>query len=199
MAEGLVLEGLAVPPLEPVDLHLAPGTITVLRGPSGSGKTRLLRAIADLEPHRGRALLDGVPAEAMPAPQWRRKVAWLPAEPRWWGARARDHFPPGVEAGLTAAGLAATVLDEPLERLSSGQLQRLALLRLLARGPRVLLLDEPTARLDPVNTRRIERLVGEHLARTGALALWVTHDEEQAARLGGSVLEIRGRRLEAAA
>ena len=70
-------------------LHLAAsfdldaGECVAVRGPSGSGKTQLLRAIADLDPNEGTVLLDGTPRETVPAPAWRRLVAYLPAEPGW--------------------------------------------------------------------------------------------------------------------
>jgi ABC-type iron transport system FetAB ATPase subunit len=68
-------------------------------------------------------------------------------------------------------------------RLSSGEKQRLALLRLLANQPRVLLLDEPTANLDPQNTRRVEAMIAAYREARGAAVVWISHDREQAARV----------------
>ena len=77
-----------------------------------------------------------------------------------------------------------------MERLSSGERQRLALARLLANRPRVLLLDEPTANLDPVNIHRVEQLVKDYLAEQQAACLWVTHTREQIARIADRELDL---------
>jgi ABC-type phosphate transport system ATPase subunit len=74
------------------------------------------------------------------------------------------------------------LLDTEIERLSTGERQRLALVRSLARRPRVLLLDEPTAALDPDAVARVEALLRDFLAR-GLAILIVTHSAEQARRL----------------
>ena len=68
------------------------GECVAMRGASGSGKTQLLRAIADLDPNEGTVLLDGTPREAVPAPAWRRLIAYIPAEPGWWADTVGGHF-----------------------------------------------------------------------------------------------------------
>jgi len=178
--------------------HLGPLTLelqarcTTLNGPSGSGKTVLLRAIADLDPHEGEARLDGVGQQQLPPTEWRRKVAYLPAESHWWGDRLGEHFEGGDAALLESLGFESDVLEWEVARLSSGERQRLALARLLALEPRVLLLDEPTANLDAANRQRTEAVIFDYLARSGALALWVTHDPEQGRRIGTRHLRIDG-------
>jgi ABC-type iron transport system FetAB ATPase subunit len=150
----------------------------------------LLRAIADLDPHQGEARLDGVPAHAIAAPIWRRRVGLLPAESRWWTERVGDHFghpPPDWLAGL---GLPAEVFDWTVSRLSSGERQRLALARLLENRPEVLLLDEPTANLDPENTERVQALLRGYQRSRGAALLWVSHDRGQLERMTGRILEM---------
>jgi len=89
---GLRLVGLRPKGLEPVDLQVATGELVFLSGPSGAGKSLLLRAVADLDPHVGEVLLNGVPRSAISAPEWRRRVGLLPAESHWWGDRVGDHF-----------------------------------------------------------------------------------------------------------
>ncbi len=186
----LRLEGLQVGRLEPVDLRLGPG-ITTLHGPSGSGKTLFLRALADLEPHAGRAWLDGREQAALPAHLWRRRVMLVPAEAHWWGERVGDHFARRDDRLLEALGLPVAAWGWSPARLSSGERQRLALARALVLEPRALLLDEPTANLDAHSRERLEDLVQDYRTARNAIVLWVSHDPEQRARLGGTQLALR--------
>lgn len=183
MLELINLQG---PHFPAVSLKLKAGELLCLHGPSGSGKTQLLRALADLDPHAGEVRLDGRAQDAFPAPQWRRQVAYLPAEPGWWLPRAGDHFsqPPQAQA-LQALQLPENSLQREVEWLSSGERQRLALLRLLALEPRVLLLDEPTANLDPDNTQAVETLIRDYCRTHQAIVIWISHDPVQRERLGG--------------
>jgi putative ABC transport system ATP-binding protein len=177
----LELDRLQRPAIGPVSLTLAAGECVCISGPSGAGKSQLLRAIADLDPHDGEVRLSGMPADSVAPPEWRRQVGLLPPESSWWLQRVSDHFKAGVP--LAEVGLAEDILEQPVARLSSGEKQRLALLRLLANQPRVLLLDEPTANLDPENTRRVEAMIAAYRTARGAAVIWVSHDREQAARV----------------
>jgi putative ABC transport system ATP-binding protein len=195
----LRLEGFAWHGIGPVELALEAGTCVALAGASGAGKTLLLRAIADLDPHGGRAWLDGTPCDGLPAPTWRRRVGMLPSESRWWAARVGDHFPaPLPEPSATALarlGFARDVLGWDVARLSSGERQRLALARLLANRPEVLLLDEPTANLDAENVARVEALVAEERSGAGTAVLWASHGAEQARRVASRLWRIESGRL----
>jgi ABC-type iron transport system FetAB ATPase subunit len=178
-----------------VDLNVERGECVAVSGPSGSGKTLLLRAIADLDPHEGHIYLDGVECASVPAPAWRARVGLLPAEARWWKDTVGPHFTaPDVEC-LEQLGFASEVLDWSVSRLSTGEQQRLAIARLLANRPRVLLLDEPTANLDAENTARVETLILQYRMAHGAAVLWVTHGDEQAYRVASRRLTIHGGRL----
>ena len=185
---GLTREGLG-----PVDLDLEAGACAALSGPSGAGKSLLLRAIADLDPNEGRVSLEGDDRASMPAPDWRRKVGYLAAESGWWEDTVAPHFADAERSVplLSRLGLSPEALAWPIERLSTGEKQRLALARLLEHGPRVLLLDEPTAALDPDSRAAVERIVLERLAG-GAAALIVTHDRDQAGRLAARRLTMAG-------
>ncbi|MEW7977760.1 MAG: ABC transporter ATP-binding protein [Candidatus Sedimenticola endophacoides] len=193
---GLTLAHFQSPGLAPIDLSLEPGRCLAASGPSGSGKTRLLRAIADLDPCPGEVRLDGSARDDLPATQWRRQVGYLPAESHWWRARVGDHFSPSPHDLLHALGLEPACLDWEVARLSSGERQRLALARLLANRPRVLLLDEPTANLDQLNIERVERLIGGIRETHATAVLWVSHDPAQRRRVASRGLEIRNGQLE---
>jgi ABC-type iron transport system FetAB ATPase subunit len=193
--------------LAPVDLNIAAGELVLLSGPSGSGKSLLLRAIADLDPHGGTVRLGGRVREDMAPSDWRRRVGLLLAESGWWARVVGAHFSdsgrdPGADLSwrLDALGFTPEVLDWPVTRLSTGERQRLALLRLLAQRPEALLLDEPTANLDPDNRERVEQLILDYCQRQSAAVLWVSHDPEQRRRLaatcGAHRLLIRDRRIQ---
>jgi ABC-type iron transport system FetAB ATPase subunit len=89
-------------------------------------------------------------------------------------------------------GFAPEVLDWSVGRLSSGERQRLALVRMLEPAPKILLLDEPTANLDGDSRKRVEQLILDFLRREDAFALWVTHDAAQKQRVGTRHFLIEG-------
>ncbi len=207
----LRLEALRPRVLAPVSLCVDSGELVFVSGPSGSGKSLLLRAVADLDPHPGEVWLGAEARSAMPPARWRRRVGLLPAEAFWWTDTVGDHFPQAaaiagasgtpppsdLPALLSALGFELDVLDWSVGRLSTGERQRLALARLLAQNPEALLLDEATANLDPSNRERVEQLVDGYRAGRAAAVLWVSHDPEQRARLGGRQFGIHDGRLAA--
>lgn len=154
-----------------------------LSGASGSGKTRLLRAIADLDLNTGKVALDGVLRESIDPQSWRRQVAYLPAESRWWAPTVGEHFREPAAVPFDRLGFDNIVAGWSVERLSSGERQRLAVLRLLENRPRVLLLDEPTANLDAQSIERVEVLISDYIAEAKAACLWVTHAADQIRRI----------------
>jgi ABC-type iron transport system FetAB ATPase subunit len=125
-------------------------------------------------------------------------VVYQAAEPAWWEAIAGQHFAAAqrgfVQEAMSALDLAPGLLDVDIERLSTGERQRLALVRSLAREPRVLLLDEPTAALDPASVARAEALLAARLA-DGMALLIVTHSADQARRLAQRVFHLEQGKL----
>jgi phosphate-transporting ATPase len=161
-----------------VSFDLQDGECVALQGPSGVGKTLLLRSIADLDPNEGTVKLDGTLREAMPAPDWRKRVTYLAAEPGWWSDIVQEHFSGWDEALplITRLGLPHSCGPWPIQRLSTGERQRLGLVRALMLRSRVLLLDEPTSALDSTSAAAVESLIAER-ASNGTSVVWSTHDD----------------------
>ena len=193
----LKLENLRHEGLEAAKLELNRGDIAVMSGPSGSGKTRLLRAVADLDAHSGEVWLEGRHYLSFHPCDWRRQVGFLPTESHWWRKDPMAHFdkPPNSDT-LKRLKLDPSVLKRPIAQLSTGERQRLALLRLLQSAPRVLLLDEPTGSLDADSAARVEAEVRRYLKEKDAAAIWVSHDEAQAKRIASRRYLMRGGKLE---
>ena len=191
----------AVQALHPLQLTLARGERLALVGANGSGKTTLLRLLHGLVPHSGRrsggSLADGrAPVAAMVFQRpfllnlsVRFNVLlglWLQGVPR----AQRDLR---CTQALERVGLAGSA-QRPARDLSGGQQQRLALARAWALRPDLLLLDEPTASLDPSAKREIEALIAG-LADEGITIVIATHNLGQAKRLASRVIYLEGGRL----
>lgn len=178
------LEQLVARHVGPLSLSIAAGECVCVLGASGSGKSLLLRAIADLDPHGGDIFLDGRACSATPASEWRGAVMLVMAESQWWFDTVGDHFIDGADAAwLERLGLTEAAMNWSVARCSTGERQRLALLRALMRRPAVLLLDEPTGNLDDESSRCVENLLADYRRTRQAAVLWVSHDERQAARV----------------
>ena len=177
--------------LSGVDLDIAPGERVLVLGPSGSGKSTLMGGLAGLlggaeeGEATGTLTVDGVAPERA-----RGRVGLLMQDPEAqvvlarvgddvaFGMEnlgvARADIWPRVSDALDAVGL-DVALDHPTTQLSGGQKQRLALASILAMGPDLLLLDEPTANLDPVGVAEVRRAVESVVERTGATLVVVEH------------------------
>lgn len=190
---ALLVDGLNSAWAGPFSFALASGECLAVQGPSGSGKSQLLRMISDLDLNSGKVALYGQAREAMSAPAWRRQVVYQAAEPAWWEATAGEHFTPAqsdrVAAMLPLLGLRDAHLMADVSRLSTGERQRMALVRSLAVEPRVLLLDEPTGALDEASVLAVEALLRERMA-AGLAIVMVTHSAQQAARMGDHQMAI---------
>jgi putative ABC transport system ATP-binding protein len=184
----------------PFELSLGRGTCAAITGASGSGKSLFLRMVADLDPNEGEVWLNEQARAAMAAPAWRKQVTYVAAESGWWAEIVLQHFPhrgrDEIATLASSLGLRAELLDAPVAQLSTGEKQRLALVRALLPAPPVLLLDEPTGPLDEESVVRVEALLRQRMA-AGTSILLVTHDPKQAERLGDRRYRMAARRLEA--
>jgi ABC-type iron transport system FetAB ATPase subunit len=185
-ASGLFVHRLQSALAGPFDFAVPAGGCAVISGPSGSGKSLFLRMIADLDPSEGEVRLNGTERRALDGPAWRLKVPYVPAEAGWWLDDVADHFAPGErdEARRLAAdfGLVEGQFDAPVARLSTGEKQRLAVIRALVLDAPALLLDEPTSALDEEAVGRVEAALKVRLER-GCVIVMVSHDAAQATRL----------------
>ncbi len=185
----------------PYSFSLRAGVCAGLSGASGVGKTLLLRALADIDLSQGRVVLNGRARNQYQPHEWRRLVALVPAESRWWHPRVADHFPSAGEDApvinlVQACGFDVDVLSWQVNRLSTGEKQRLSLARALVRKPAVLLLDEAGSGLDPDNEKLIETVVRTYLEEHNGAAIWVSHDQEQLARVATMAMTMRSGELQ---
>lgn len=185
-AGALEIDDLRSALVGPFSFTWAPGDCVAIEGPSGAGKSLFLRMLADLDPSEGEVRLDGVARSQMTASEWRRQVPYVAAESGWWADRVEDHFAPGdrARAGELAQRLGVGAAQQAglVARLSTGERQRLALVRALVLDAPVLLLDEPTGPLDPAAVLAVEEVLRERLA-AGVIICLVSHDPRQAERL----------------
>lgn len=175
------------PVLRDVDLRIDPGRSLGVVGRTGSGKTTLSRLVLRLvEATDGEVRVGGVPVADVPLGELRRRVALVPQEVQLFVGSVRDNVtlfddgvePATVEHALRRVGLDHLVdagIDRPLgpggAGLSAGEGQLLALARVWLREPDLVILDEATARVDPVTEARIEAAIGELLRTRTVIAV----------------------------
>jgi len=188
------------------------GEITALVGPNGAGKSTLLRALAGLIRATGTARLGDCDLIALSARERARRVAFMPQSlPAGVGLTVVETLISALKASPTHSGIlprgmphqAFGVLDrlgiahlmmEPMDRLSGGQRQLVALAQALVREPRLLLLDEPTSALDLRHQFEVMRTV-RSLAEDGRIVVIVLHDLSLAARWADRVIVMADGRL----
>jgi peptide/nickel transport system ATP-binding protein len=178
--------------LDQADLVLHRREVVVLCGPSGSGKTTLAKVLAGhLAPHAGSV----TPPPRRSAVQMLFQDAFASLTPgRTIGSLLAEATAHGVEVGalLRELQLPSDVLTKTAAQLSGGERRRASLLRALAMSPEALVLDEPTASLDPVAAASVMEIVLRMRDRLGLAVLVVTHDRDLAHAVADRLLEMRG-------
>jgi iron complex transport system ATP-binding protein len=183
-ASGLSLPGR----LYDAALEVAAGELVCLVGPNGSGKTSLLHALAGIGGAGGSVSLDGVDPRTLGPAERPRAFTYLPASRDLpWPLRARDLIALGGGGSVEGLELDA-VLDRRVDTLSTGERGRVLIARALAPRPKVLLLDEPTANLDPLWQIRLMQLLRAELAGQDRCALVAIHDLDAAQRHADRIL-----------
>lgn len=196
--------------LHPVSLQLRGGDRIAVTGPSGAGKSVLLRVLASLDAADGGTLSwRGAPLTRAGLLPYRRQVAYLKQRAVMLDGSVEDNLrapfalqvyrdlryrQDTVLALLAASGRDAAFLRKSAADLSGGEAQITALVRVLQLEPSVLLLDEPTASLDPESAVTVEAMVAHwhgEPARPRRAYAWVSHDPAQAARIGDRTLQLR--------
>ncbi len=199
------------PVLQDLSLDLPPGSLTALVGPSGAGKSTLAALLLRFAgPDSGVITVNGQDLQGLPPQAWRSQVAWVPQSPHFFTATILENIrlarPLASRAEVIAAAQRAqadefvqalpqgydTLLAEGAQSLSAGQRQRLALARAFLKDAALLILDEPTANLDPTTEAAIQQGLGE-LAR-GRSALVIAHRLNTIQR-ADRVLVLQGGRL----
>jgi ATP-binding cassette, subfamily C, bacterial CydD len=202
--------------LDEVDLELRPGETVALVGPSGGGKSTIASLLLLLaEPAGGRVTAGGVDLAACAAESWRAEIAWVPQQPTLFRGSVADNIRLGmpaagdreVRAAAARAGADAfvlalpegydTLVGEGARPLSAGELQRIALARAFLRDAALVILDEPTANLDPASAEIVSEAV-ERL-RPGRTVLLIVHRPELVAHADRIVHLQEGRIVETAA
>jgi len=198
-AEGLALAGR----LEPTGLTMAAPALLCLVGPNGSGKTSLLHALARIGRPAGAVRIAGEDPEALGPDARKRLLAYLPASRDIaWPLSARDVIALGLPAGAAPdAAVAALGVDafaeRRVDRLSTGERSRVLIARALAPAPRLLLLDEPAANLDPAWQLRLMALLRQLVRERGIGVVAALHDLDLAARFADRLVLMEGGRIAA--
>ena len=193
-----------------VSLDVPRGARWAVVGSSGAGKSTLLRLFNRMvEPSRGRVLVEGEPLDTYHPAALRCRVALVFQEPAWLPGSARDNLFAASALGilsreqaesrleriLTLAGIQPEHLPRTEDELSVGQRQRVMLGRALMGEPRALLLDEPTAALDPPSARELLDQVVRLNEADGLTMVMVTHRLEDARRFGTHTMVLDGGRV----
>lgn len=186
-----------------VSVSIDPGEVLVIVGPSGAGKSSFLRLLNRLdEPTDGTVYIDGTDYRELLPRELRVRVGLVPQDAALIPGTVFENATRGlslrgepIDETRVEQALAQLCLegygDRDVEDLSGGEKQRVAFARTLLNDPEVLLLDEPTASLDSASEVRVEELLSD----LDVTVILVTHDEEQARRIGDRVMELRAGRV----
>ena len=190
--------------LQPTSLTIPQPGLTCLIGPNGSGKTSLLHAIAGVGRPSGEVRIDGMATEGLAPAERMRRLSYLPASRDVaWPVGARDLIALGLpEDGGERIDEAIRLLElsafaeRRVDRLSTGERSRVLIARALASTPRLLLLDEPVANLDPYWQLRLMDILAEAPAR-GQAVLLALHDLDLAGAYAERLILMDGGRIAA--
>ncbi len=198
------------------ELYFTAGRIHALIGPSGAGKSTLLRVLNLLQkPARGQIVYFGQPLQFHGANKlsMQRTMAMVFQKPAMFSGSVYYNAALGLKLRRVSPAEIRTRVEETLDMvglldlakrsaltLSGGEAQRTALARALVVKPKILLLDEPTANLDPANVAIFEDIINRVHQKTGTTIIIVTHNLHQAKRLSGETVFInKGKIIEAGA
>ena len=191
-ASGLTLPGR----LFGVSLSIAPGELVCLVGPNGSGKTSLLHAVAGIGGPGGEVRIDGVDPRGVSPAARPGLLGFLPASRDIkWPLIARDLIALGGGAQVPEGLELEPLLDRRVDRLSTGERGRVLIARALAPRPKLLLLDEPTANLDPLWQIRLIEMLKRELKGAERAALVAIHDLDAAERYADRIAVMDGGRI----
>lgn len=190
--------------LEPTDLRLEAGTLTCLIGPNGSGKTSLLHALAGIGSPGGAVRIGGVDPMTLGPAHRPRLFSYLPASRDiGWPLAARDLIALGLPEELGAIdgllddlGLSA-MADRRVDRMSTGERSRVLIARALAARPKLLLLDEPVANLDPLWQLKLMDYLAAYVRGGEHAVLLAVHDLELARSNGDRLIIMEHGRIAA--
>ncbi len=189
--------------LKDINIEVEKGEVFTLIGPTGAGKTTLLRLLDLLDrPSSGQVYFNGmdVTGDNKNRLTIRRKMAFVLQKPAVFSESVYANVACGLQWRGTGRNITRKRVDEVLamvgltdyihrnaRTLSGGEVQRVAIARAMATEPEVLLLDEPTANLDPVSASRVEQLIGQIVSRYGTTIVMSTHDMAQGQRLASKI------------
>lgn len=189
--------------LAETSLSIEGGQLVCLLGPNGSGKTSLLHALAGIGTARGEVLVDGTNPNTLGPAQRQRLFTYLPASRDLkWPLSAADLIALGLPQGLDSAEIVArlelsAMLERRVDLLSTGERSRVLIARALAADPKLLLLDEPTANLDPLWQLRLMDYLRQLAHERGKAVLLAVHDLEVARAFADRILIMQDGRIAA--
>ncbi|EMT39535.1 phosphate ABC transporter ATP-binding protein, PhoT family [Thermoanaerobacter thermohydrosulfuricus] len=181
--------------LKNISVKFEGGAIHTIVGPSGAGKSTLIKLINRLiDPTHGSILIDDVDIKTIDVIDLRRRIGMVFQQPHLFEGTVKENIEYGpmlkgeknvnVEYYLSIVGLNSEYATRDVKNLSGGEQQRVSIARTLANNPEALLLDEPTSALDPTSTEIVEKLIFNLKEKMNLTIIWITHNMEQAKRIG---------------